>query len=50
MSLIQLPKVIQLVNELSEKVHKLEAEVKALQEYNVAANRQAQTIRPKKND
>jgi hypothetical protein len=30
MSLIQLPKVIQLVNELSEKVHALEIQVKSL--------------------
>ena len=49
MSLIQLPKVIELVNNLSEKVHKLEQEVKALQEYNLQLNRQMQT-KPKKND
>jgi hypothetical protein len=49
MSLIQLPKVIELVNTLSEKVHKLETEVKALQEYNLQLNRQMQT-KPKKND
>ena len=30
MSLIQLPKVIQLVNELSEKVHALEIQVQSL--------------------
>lgn len=43
MSLIQLPKVIQLVNDLSEKVHALEKEVKALQEYNLQLNKQSQT-------
>ena len=51
MGLIQLPKVITAVNELALKVQKLEEQVKALQEYNVIANKQAQTIqRPKKND
>lgn len=49
MSLIQLPKVIELVNSLSAKVHELEKEVKALQEYNLQMNRQMQT-KPKKND
>lgn len=49
MSLIQLPKVIELVNSLSEKVHELEKEIKSLKEYNLQLNRQMQT-KSKKND
>lgn len=43
MSLIQLPKVIEAVNELALKVQKLEQEVKSLKEYNEVLNKQLQT-------
>lgn len=47
MSLIQLPKVIELVNNLSLKVNDLEQEVKKLKEELV---KQAPKPAPKKND
>lgn len=51
MSLIQLPKVIELVNTLSFKVNELEQEVKKLKEDALLLNRMQQT-KPthKKND
>jgi hypothetical protein len=52
MSLIQLPKVIELVNTLSVKVNQLEQEVKKLKEDAALLNRMQQTSKPatKKND
>jgi hypothetical protein len=51
MSLIQLPKVIELVNSLSFKVSELEQEVKKLKEDALLLNRMQQTKpAPKKND
>ena len=52
MSLIQLPKVIDAVNELATKVQKLEQEVKKLKEDAALLNRMQQTSKPatKKND
>jgi hypothetical protein len=48
MSLIQLPKVIELVNSLSFKVNDLEQEVKKLKQE--IAKQQAPKPAPKKND
>lgn len=52
MSLIQLPKVIELVNTLSFKVNELEQEVKKLKQDALLLNRMQQTSKqsPKKND
>lgn len=52
MSLIQLPKVIELVNNLSLKVNDLEQEVKKLKQDALLLNRMQQTSKPapKKND
>jgi hypothetical protein len=52
MSLIQLPKVIELVNSLSFKVNELEQEVKKLKEDAALLNRMQQTSKQatKKND
>jgi hypothetical protein len=52
MSLIQLPKVIELVNTLSFKVNELEQEVKKLKEDALLLNRMQQASKPtpKKND
>lgn len=51
MSLMQLPKVIDAVNELALKVQKLEIQVQSLLEDKATINRLAQTApRQKKND